>query len=1163
VITERKGVAGFFLAAGCAGLLGCAGAAVPAGTVGGPGAGTAALPALDAPLDREARRWVDRTLLSLSLREEVGQLVFQWIPGSYASTSSPEFEELEAWVVDGGIGGVAVSIGQPHAYAAKLNALQARAKVPLLVTSDFENGGPAMRLNHSYALPTLLPQGGGTSFPPTMAFAAIGEERFVHEYARITAAEARAVGVHLNFAPVLDVNSNPENPIINTRAFGEDPYAVARLGEIYLEGARAGGILTTAKHFPGHGDTRTDSHLELPEVTADRARLDRLELVPFRRAVDAGVDAVMTAHVSVPGVLGEGAPPATLSPRFMTELLREEMGFSGLLFTDALRMGAITDAYGGGEAAVLALQAGADVLLIPTTVEEAVEAVVEAVESGRIDRARVQASVRRILEAKARVGLHRGAHVALERVDAVVGAGAHLAFADSAADRSITLPRDRERLFPVDPSRTRRVLSVTYGSAVDLIAGRTFDDVLGRYVEQVERRRIDERTSPAAYDSLVVAVADADLVLVNAYVPPRAGAGSVAVPDGLVDFVRLASSAAPTAVLSFGNPYLLSAFPDLGTYLVAWGDREVSQRAGARAVVGATAISGTLPISLPPFHRVGDGERRERVPGLVVWRESEDALDQAGLVAPRWDGEAAGAGPGRGAPGGGTPPDPEDDPVVSPLEADPAAVGMSAPMLEALDSLLLRAIADGATPGAALAIGRAGELVRLRGYGRLDWDTASTAVTPASIYDLASLTKVVATTTATMILLDEGRLDPRARVVDYLPWWVDGDPRKRTVTVEQILLHRAGLPPFDHYHLEIAGGEAFREAIGAARLDYAPGTRTVYSDIGFMTMAFIVEEITGTTMADFLAAEVWEPLGLEDTFFLPDPQLLSRIAPTEIDLTLNGQLAHGVVHDENARAIGGVAGHAGLFSSARDLAVFAEMMLRGGVAIGCARYGADLADAAGAGAGPADGVDRADPASRTDLPALPAGVTRGADALGVSAARGTAGMARAGPGARRGMCGRRTVRRIEDGGPGGPAGGRPADETAAAGADQRVAMEGEVADVVELRLLRRETVERFTRRHDVSASRALGWDTPSERSSAGEFFTASAFGHTGFTGTSLWIDPELDLFVVLLTNRVNPSRANTLHIPLRRAVHDAAARAIMDRPVLRRAPCCEGMPPRR
>jgi beta-glucosidase-like glycosyl hydrolase/CubicO group peptidase (beta-lactamase class C family) len=981
---------------------------------------------------------VETTLSSLSLREAVGQLVFPWIPGSYASTSSPEFAELTEWVESDGIGGVAISIGLPHSYAAKLNELQTRARVPLLVASDFESGGPGMRLNHSYALPTLLPQGGGTSFPPTMAFGAIGEERYAREYGRITALEARSVGVHLNFAPVLDVNSNPDNPVINTRSFGEDPREVARLGAAYIQGAREGGVLTTAKHFPGHGDTRIDSHLDLPEIGADRARLDSLELVPFRRAVGEGVDAVMTAHVSVPALLGPEGPPATLSPYFLGQVLREEMGFGGLLFTDALRMGAIQGRYGGGEAAVMALQAGADVLLAPADIRESVDAVIAAVQEGRLDEGRIRESVRRILEMKAKAGVHLNRFVDLDSVDEVVGSGPHLAFADSAASRSITLPRDEEGLIPLEDERLGRVLSVTYGDSRDLTAGREFDESLGGWVDELVPVRLNESTPLAVYDSVLSMAGMTDLVLVSAYVPPRSGAGTVAVPEVFAELVRRISGRRPTIVVSFGSPYLLSAFPRVGTYLLAWGSREVSQRAAARALVGASGIGGRLPISLPPFHRVGEGLTRDAVPAPLraPLEETRDALDRSGILRARARDVAVGSWPG---------------------EVAPESVGLDASALELVDSIVREAIADSATPGAALAVGRRGRLVRLRGYGRADWDPTSAPVTPATLYDLASLTKVVGTSTAAALLVDEDILDLEAPIAEILPWWGGDQPGKEEVTIRQLLLHRGGLPPFRRFFLEMEGREAFERAIGELPLEYPAGERTVYSDIGMMSVAFAVEALTGTPLDRFLDQRVWTPLGMTDTAFRPGPELLARIAPTEVDTLYRKVHVHGVVHDENAYAMGGVAGHAGLFSSIRDLAVFAQMMLDGGWAPPC-----DVADGSGT---PCHGL-RA-----------------------------------------------RSVR-----------------------------------------ILQEETVGRFTRRYDDSSSRALGWDTPSEGSSAGDYLSRTAFGHTGFTGTSIWIDPELELFVVLLTNRVNPTRDNQKHVALRRRIHDVIANATTDVPVGERVP---------
>lgn len=1078
---RRVGLGGTLLVLIVVVVAACRGPAEPPGP-------TAPAPVLGAPLllgepDAEGRAWVEETLDSLSLRDAVGQLVFPWISGSYAAYDDPEFLEAAGWVEEEGIGGVVISIGTPLAYATKLNALQDRARVPLLVTSDFEQGGPGMRIAHTYALPTLLPQGGGTSFPPTMGFGAVADAGLVERFGEVTAREARAVGVHVIFSPVVDVNSNPENPIINTRAFGEDPGEVGRLAGAFIRGARQGGAMTTAKHFPGHGDTRVDSHLTLPEIPADRDRLDQVELPPFQDAMRAGVDGIMTAHVSVPGVLGPGAPPATLAPEFMTGILREEMAFSGLLFTDALRMGAITEGYGAGEAAVLAFEAGADVIVIPASVSGAVAALSEAVETGRISRERLDASVRRVLEAKARAGLHRQRRVDLERVTRVVGQAAHRALAHEAAARSMTLVRDRDRLLPPDPEAGDRILSVTWAESDDLTAGREFDTVLAGLLPGAARAaRVGPDTSPQQWASLLEEVREVDRVLLGVYLPPRAGAGSVALPSELQDFAGRAGRLTPLVLISFGNPYLLTALPEVGTYLVAWGDREVSQRAAARAVTGAAPLSGRLPISIPPLHERGEGIERAADPVMAARAEERgDALDEAGLLrgdepggpeAPPEARPEAGLeptaseedpphSPGERRTSGSIPPSPAAGPPPpagwldlphSPLEADPREGGMDPVALAELDALIFRAIADSVAPGVGLAVGRGGRLVRLRGYGSVDWAPGSPPVTPHTLFDLASLTKVVGTTAGIMMLVQDGRLDLDDRVVDHLPEFARGDSRKAQVTLRDLLLHRAGLPPYRRFFLDLRGEEALKEAVWDLSLESAPRSQMTYSDIGFITLAWVVEAAAGEPFERFLQARVFGPLGMDDTLFNPPIQLRPRTAPTEVDLERRRRHLRGEVHDENAWIAGGVAGHAGLFSTASDLAVFTELMARQG------------------GVGTCGHVPRSGEA-----------------------------------------CSRSRTRPVE--------------------------------------LLQSPLVDAFTRRVEEGSSRALGWDTPSGRSSAGEYFSARAFGHTGFTGTSIWIDPELDVWVVLLTNRVNPTSGNTRHIPFRRAVHDAVARAIADRPL--------------
>jgi beta-N-acetylhexosaminidase len=599
------------VALGCASRPPAAGSPAPEARVAERPLGPAT-PGMDTPLDPAATAWVSRTLASLSLRAKVGQLMMPWVGGEYAAIGSPEFEQVRRWVEEDSVGGLVLSIGTPLAYAMKTNELQRRARVPLLIASDMENG-PGMRLAGIYAIPTLLTQGGGTVFPPVMALGATGSEELAFDLGRVTGREARAVGVHLNFGPILDVNSNPLNPIINTRSFGEDPRLVARLGAAYVRGARAAGLMSTAKHFPGHGDTHEDSHISLPVIPADRARLETIELPPFRAAIAEGIDAVMTAHIAVVGVEGPDAPPATLSPRFMNTVLRDELRFPGLLITDAMTMGAVRTRYGDSEPLILALEAGNDILLMPRDVTHAIATVMEAVRAGRLTEERIDSSVRRILEMKARAGLHLGRLVDVDAIPHIVNVPGHAAVARDVAEKSIVLARDVRGHVPLVES-VREVLAITYAETTDLIAGRAFDRELRSLGYTVRSVRVDDRTTAAEYALLGARADSADLVLVSAYVEPRDHRGDISAGGGFVGFVnRLSAESAPLVVVSFGSPYLLTAFPAISSYLLAWGGAPLSQQAAARSLAGVAPITGTLPVSLPPHHRLGDGERREAV----------------------------------------------------------------------------------------------------------------------------------------------------------------------------------------------------------------------------------------------------------------------------------------------------------------------------------------------------------------------------------------------------------------------------------------------------------------------------------------------------------------------------------------------------------------------
>jgi beta-N-acetylhexosaminidase len=550
-----------------------------------------------------ADRWADRTLERLSVRQKVAQLVMPRVGSEYVPVGSGQYERLRYWVSDLQVGGVIISIGSPTETAARLNMLQAMAAVPLLVSADMEHG-PGQALRGGTVLPYGLETGGGTRFPPLMALGATNDPRLARELGRVTAVEGRAAGVHITFAPVVDVNNNPANPIINTRSYGADAELVSRMATSHIRGIQDHGMLATAKHFPGHGDTHVDSHIELPYIAVDRARFDAVELVPYRSAIDAGVAGIMTAHIAFPALSGDSLS-ATLNRRLITGLLREELGYDGLVFTDALDMGAIVNAFGTGEAAVLAIEAGADVLLqmLPDEVANVIDAVIAAIEDGRLTEQRIDTSVRRVLRAKERLGLAAGAGVDLERIAHVVGRPEHAAVAAEAARRSITVARDRDGLLPV----RGRVLSIVYTDVLDPFAGRAFQAELAASLPDITLLTLDARADADRLAEILAEAEHAELVLFSPFTAVVAGRAGPAVAAGVARALNELAGRRPVVLTSFGDPYLLQQFPDVGTYMLAWGPWEPAQRAAARALLGDAPVDGRLPIPIPPFHAIGEG----------------------------------------------------------------------------------------------------------------------------------------------------------------------------------------------------------------------------------------------------------------------------------------------------------------------------------------------------------------------------------------------------------------------------------------------------------------------------------------------------------------------------------------------------------------------------
>ena len=535
----------------------------------------------------------DSLLAGLTVRQQVGQLVIPWLSGSYTALDDSLYQVAARWVDSLQIGGLIISVGSPLDIATKLNALQLRSRLPLLISADLE-WGAGMRVV------------GATAFPQIMAVGATADPHDAFTIGAAAAVEGRAVGIHVNFAPDADVNNNPANPIINIRSFGEDPRTVSRLVAEYVRGLHGHGMLATLKHFPGHGDTETDSHIGLPVITAGYARLDSLELVPFRAGIAAGADVVMSAHIAFPALTGS-SEPATLSAAVLTGLLRDSLHFPGLVVTDALMMGAIVAKYGAGEATVRAFLAGSDLLLIPADADSAVLAMTAAVASGRVTRERLAQSVRRVLEIKRRLGLLERRTVPIDSIPLVVGSRRFQDAANDLAVRSLTLVRDVGGRLHALRARPRRLALIAYADEQNSSVGALLTDLLRQGGDTVDFFRLWPMSGTLSYDSARAVIGRAPATVFVANVRPISWKGNIALPDSLAQLITVTDAARPTVLVSLGSPYLLNQTPAVRSYLIAWSGVRASERAVALALLGRVPIGGHLPTRIPPDYPLGWG----------------------------------------------------------------------------------------------------------------------------------------------------------------------------------------------------------------------------------------------------------------------------------------------------------------------------------------------------------------------------------------------------------------------------------------------------------------------------------------------------------------------------------------------------------------------------
>jgi beta-N-acetylhexosaminidase len=586
-------------------------------------------------LDKDGQKWVEKTLRKMSPEEKVGQLFMIWTRVTFMNEADPAWIALRDSVRKYHIGGLCMSVpvdgavlmrNQPYEAAELLNRLQQSSELPLVFAADFERG-VSMRLY------------GATVFPHAMAFGAAGKLEDAEGFGRITALEARAIGVHWNFFPDADVNSNPANPIINTRSFGEDPQQVGEMVAAYVKGARSGGMLTTVKHFPGHGDTATDSHLGVAQVTGDRARLNSVELPPFRRGIEAGVDSVMVAHVTVPALETDANRVATTSSAIVTGLLKDQMKFKGIVVTDALDMAGLTRMYANdiGRASVDAFKAGNDLLLIPVDLDASFRSMVQAVKSGEIPVPRLDESVRKILELKASLGLQKARLVDLSLLPKTIGKPENLAFGQWVADEAVTVVRDNGQVLPLRATATgtggaalpyqsvvqvrNRLVVVIFSEDLRTDSGRMLERQMLARVPDARVIYVDTRSAAGMSADVLAAVDAAEHVVAAVYVIPTAGR-VIAAAGGLKNSVAMADASATllnailehagprTAVLAMGNPYLAQDFPSVQNYLCTFSNATVSEVAVVKALFGEIPTHGHLPVTIPGIASRGAGLER-------------------------------------------------------------------------------------------------------------------------------------------------------------------------------------------------------------------------------------------------------------------------------------------------------------------------------------------------------------------------------------------------------------------------------------------------------------------------------------------------------------------------------------------------------------------------
>ena len=929
--------------------------------------------------------WVDSVFQSLSFEDRLGQL---FMVAAYSNKDQRHVDEISELVKNENLGGLIFFQGGPNRQARLTNYYQAQAKTPLLIAMDAE-WGIGMRLD---SVP---------NFPKAMTLGAIQNPNLIYEMGAEIARQFKELGMHINFAPVVDVNSNPENPVIGYRAFGENKEMVTKRAVAYMKGLQDNGVMANAKHFPGHGDTETDSHHDLPVINHPEKRIWDIDLYPYQELFREDLMSVMVAHLNVPS-LDQGANiPTSLSKPVVTDLLQKRMNFQGLIFTDALNMRGVANFSKPGEVDLKALLAGNDVLLYSQDVPKAKVLIKEAVERGLISENEINRRVKKVLKAKYWAGLDHYKPIDTYRIADRLNTPKTREVIEKLYSESITVASNKDDLLPFQNLDLKRFASLAIGDE-----GTEFSKFLNNYTK-VDHFHIPKAESESVHYNLMKQLEDYDVVIVGLMGVSNNPQRAFGIAPGDIALLRNLEARQKLTVVLFGNAYGAKALEGFGNVVLAYENSTETQKLAPQVLFGGRPSQGILPVTV-------SGEYSHGVGGY---------LPDANRLS----------------------------------YGTPESVGMNSEVLEKIDEVANRMIQIQAAPGANVLVVKNGKVVFERSYGYLDY-SKSAPVSQETIYDLASVTKVLATTQAAMFLHSRGELDMNKTLVNYLPELKGTN--KANLVLKDVMAHEAGLKAFiPHYVKTVQSGQwrgdfykptpqsgftrpvandmygidALRDSIWnwTVQSELLPKpNKYVYSDLTMYFMQAVIERIVNQPLDEFLDQNFYAPLGLNTLTFNPFLKIpLEKIAPTENDVAFRKRQIQGYVHDPGAAMYGGVAGHAGLFGTANDLAVMMQLMLNKGT------YG-------------------------------------------------------------------------------------------------------------DITLYKPETVEAFTKRQSSLSRRGWGWDKPEPEvgkgGSASKLAPKSTFGHTGFTGTCVWADPENQLVYVFLSNRVYPEAENNklLEEGIRTKIHD-------------------------